>query len=256
MPLVLLTTYNKMETFIAFTQKNLLPLLPLVFVLVMLSQALIRLLSPLFIRPKIQVYPSGQIEIGFSQFGSTITLFGTLQSKIGDNFITQIELLVKDTTGQICRTFEWRALKPYTFSLVPNKEEMKLELVSAFLLSTKAPFKYNIVFVDDELLKSYTGEVLKIHQLWKDDEKKDMEAFLQTDAVQTMLTKFHEDFYWKAGHYNLNMVIHTQNKTYTTPFQLSLTEQQVEVLKSNLIKIVKLICDEKVPFPCIHCEYS
>jgi hypothetical protein len=244
-----------MEAFIAFAQKNLLPLLPLVFVLVMLSQALLRLLSALFIRPKIKVYPSGQIEIGLSQFGPTIALFGTLQAQMGDSFITKIELIVKDTTGQIFRTLEWRAFKPYTFSLVPN-EELKLELVSAFLLSTKAPFKYNIVFVDDELLKSYVGEVLKIQQLWKDDEKKDVEAFLQTDAIQTIQIKFQDDLYWQAGHYNLNMVIHTSNKTYTTQFEFNLTEAQVEVLKSNIIQIVKFICDEKVQFPYINCEYS
>lgn len=244
-----------MEAFIAFTQKNLLPLVPLVFVLVMLSQALLRLLSTLFIRPKIKVYPSGQIEIGLSQFGSTIALFGTLQAQIGDSFITKIELIVKDTTEQIFRTLEWRAFKSYTFSLVPN-EELKLELVSAFLLSTKAPFKYNIVFVDDELLKSYVGEVLKIQQLWKDDENKDVEAFLQTEAVQTMRVKCQKDLYWRAGHYNLNMVIHTPNKTYTTPFEFNLTEPQVEVLRSNIIQIVKFICDEKVQFPYIHCKYS
>ena len=244
-----------MEAFIAFTQKNLLPLLPLVFVLVMLSQALLRLLSALFIRPKIKVYPSGQIEIGLSQFGSTIALFGTLQAQIGDNFITKIELMVKDTTGQIFRTFEWRAFKPYTFSLVPN-EELKLELVSAFLLSTKAPFKYNIVFVDDELLKSYVGEILKIQQLWKNDEKKEVEAFLKTDAVQTMRVNCQKYLYWRAGHYNLNMVIHTSNKAYTTQFEFNLTEQQVEVLTNNIIQIVRFICDEKAQFPYVYCEYS
>lgn len=67
-----------METFIAFTQKNILPLMPLVFVLVMLSQVVLGLLSALFRRSKVKVYPSGQIEIGLSKFGSTIALFGTL----------------------------------------------------------------------------------------------------------------------------------------------------------------------------------
>ncbi len=243
-----------MEAFIACAQKNLAPLMPLVFVLVMLSQVLLRLISALFRRSKIKVYPSGQIEVGLSQFGSTIALFGTLQSQGGDNFVTEIELLVKDTTGQIIRTFQWRAFKPYSFSLVPN-DALELELASAFMLSTKAPFKYNIVFVDDDLLRSYAGEALKIQQLWKDDEKKDVEAFLQTDAVQTMVAKVQADCYWKEGRYNLSMMIHTPNKTHTNQFQFGLTEQQADILKSNITKIVKVICDEKVQFPYIHCEY-
>ncbi len=244
-----------METFIAFTQKNLVPLLPLVFVLVMLSQLLLRLIPAIFMRSKINAYPAGQIEIALNQFSSTIALFGTLESQRVDSFITKIELLVTDTTGQFSRTFEWRAFKPYTFSLV-EQEDMKLELVSAFLLSSKAPFKYNIVFVDDDLLKFYASETQQIHQLWKGDEKKDIEAFVQTDIVQAMMDKFHDAFYWKAGNYNLDMVIHTTKKTHCTKFQFNLAQQQVDVLKSNIIKIVKLICDEKMQFPSIHCEYN
>jgi hypothetical protein len=243
------------ETFAIFTKHNLLPLIPLVFMLVAISQAIIKLLSYLLIRAKLKVYPAGHIEIGFNQFGSTIALFGTLFSENRDNFVTHIEVEVTEAMWQWTRTFEWRALKPYTFGLMPT-DDIKLELASAFLVSSKVPFKYNIVFVDDELLKQYRTDVLKIRQLWQEDAKQDIESFLQTPAVQNLLTKLHNDFYWKAGAYYLKMSIHTLKKTHTAHFQFRLKEQQIEVLKNNIPKIIQLICEKKSDFSPVYCEYQ
>jgi len=243
------------ETFAIFTKHNLLPLIPLVFMLVVISQALIKLLSYLLIQAKLKVYPAGHIEIGLNQFGSTIGLFGTLFSENRDNFVTHIEVEVTEAMGQWTRTFEWRALKPYTFGLMPA-DDIKLELASAFLVSSKAPFKYNIVFVDDNLLKQYRTDILKIRQLWEDDTKQDLKSFLQTGVVQTLLTKLHNEFYWKAGAYNLKMVIHTLQKTHTTHFQFSLKAQQVEALKNNIPKIINFICEKQSNFFSVYCEYQ
>jgi CRISPR/Cas system CMR subunit Cmr4 (Cas7 group RAMP superfamily) len=243
-----------MEEFVAYAQKNLLPLMPLVFALVMVSQGILGLLSLLFNRAKVKIYSAGLIEIGLSQFGSTIALFGTLQALSKDSFITQIKLVVSDSAQQFTRTFEWRALKPYTFSLLPM-EEIKLELVSAFLLSTKAPVKHNVVFVDDELLKQYAEEIIKINQLWHVNEQQDMQTFWQTEPVQTLLARLRKDFYWQAGRYNLKVEIYTPNKVHNQQFQFELTEQQVAVLKGNVVKIVEFICGHPSKFDYVNCSY-
>ncbi len=243
-----------MSTFIDFAQKNLVPLMPVVFVLVMLSQALIGLIKMFFIKPKINVYPTGPLSIGLSQLGSTVTLFGTLQVQRGDCFVTKMEAFVWNDSW--ARNFEWRALQPYTFSLLPNQENLQLELVSAFLLTPQAPFKYNLVFVDEQLTKECMPEVLKLRQRWEEAGQPDITTFLATETVVNhLLTRLQQEWYWQPGRYRLTLKIHTTRKVHEKTFQFDLTQPQLTALQGNFIKLAKLVCDQPVKFDKVKCEY-
>lgn len=243
-----------MSIFVEFAQKNLAPLMPLVFVLVVLSQALLKAIKTFFIKPKINVYPTGPLSIGLSQLGSTLTLFGTLQVQRTDCFVTKMEAFVWNNSWS--RTFEWRALQPYTFSLLPNQENLQLELVSAFLLTTQSPFKYNLVFVDDRLTKQCMPEVLKLRQRWEDAGQLDITAFMEKEeAVAHLLTRLQQEWYWQPGTYQLTLKIHTTRKIHEKTFQFELTKAQLTALQGNFTKLAKLICDQPVKFDKVKCEY-
>ena len=50
----------------------------------------------LFRKPVLQIYPSGTVEVGFSEFGPTIGMYGTLRSEHGDIFVKRMRLRVKN----------------------------------------------------------------------------------------------------------------------------------------------------------------
>ncbi len=253
-----------MEQFVIYAKSNLLPLVPLVFVLVILSKFILELLSRIGKKPKVQVYPAGKAEIGFSQYGPTIALFGTIRAQKADAFISEIEIKISSSARDMSRVMKWRAFKPYIFGLIPDNK-IKLELVSAFLLTVSSPFKYNIVFADDPFIEKYSPLVPKVQALWeaykKDVPEKshsDFEEFLETEEMQNILAEFRSSFYWKTGKYNLEMLIHTStpDKVYKTSFEFTLSSEQIEVLEGNPVKILRLICGTEANCKYVFSEYT
>jgi hypothetical protein len=250
-----------MEEFVNYATKNLVPLVPLVFALAMASQIIVTIVSRMGKKPKIHIYPAGNVEIGLSQHGPTVALFGTLRVQNADAFISKIEVVVSKIDSAWSRILEWRAFKPYTFSMIPH-DEMKWELISAFLVTTQAPFKFNIVFVDDPFLVEYSPHVLKIRSLWE-TYKKDasdktaspqlfVEEFLKTEEVQDTVMNLKKASYWEPGKYTLKMLVYTSNpnKFHKTVFEFTLSQEQSEVLEGNVIKVLQLVCGMDVA-----CEY-
>ncbi|MBD3307341.1 hypothetical protein GF339_12965 [candidate division KSB3 bacterium] len=256
-----------MEDFVSYATQYLVPLVPLVFALTALSQLVLGLLSRMGKKPKIEVYPAGNIEIGFSQHGPTVALFGTLRAQNTDAFIAKMEIALKQPEHNLCRVLEWRAFKPYTFGLLPD-DDVELELTSAFLLGTKAPFKYNVVFVDDPFLTEYAPQVLQVKTLWtqyvQDSSAQDVPlqtlfgAFVKTEEAQAILGKLTNASYWNAGTYTLDMRIQSSQptKVHTTSFQFTLSPEQADILRGNIIKILQLVCGLDVTCQYVYPEYQ
>lgn len=166
---------------------------------------------------------------------------------------------------------DWRALKPFVFGLIPNSD-IKMELVSAFLLSTQLPFKYNILFVDDLFVKEYSRQVMQIQPQWdayKSENnlkegvalsvsQNNLEDFVKTENVQKVLTDLGKAFYWEEGRYKIEMLVHLSNpnRVHKALFEFSISKEQLDLLKSNCLKIIHLLCGEKVYFEHVFSEYK
>ncbi|MBF0102400.1 MAG: hypothetical protein HQK77_15970 [Desulfobacterales bacterium] len=257
-----------MEQFLIYSKNNIVPLVPLVFVLVFISKFIIEILERIGKKAKIHIYPAGKLEIGFSQYGPTIALCGTMRAQKIDAFIAKIAIRVARKDSDFARLMDWRAFKPYVLGLIPDNE-IKLELASAFLLNINSPFKCNIVFVDDPFIAKYSVLIPKIQSLWEtyknnQDEEAlsnlgaSFEQFLKTEEIRDIIVTFTDAFYWEPGSYSLEMFIHTSNpdKIHKTLFAFDLSIQQTGLLKENIIKIIQLICNIKVNCKYVFSEYK
>lgn len=247
-------------------------LAPVVFPLVMLSQlllgalgSLVKLINP----PKIKLYPAGLIEIGFSDWGPIVTLFGTMQAVRRNFFIAKINVEVRHEANNVAHTFEWRAFKPYIFGL-HAEENVKYELVSAFSLKTVDPFKYNIVFVDDFFVEQVSTQARTISEAWKtfsiqatgnraigqDSElAAQREAFYQQAFVQAIAHEWQKNVYWAAGHYRLNVTIQGDGYKAQYPYYFDLSAEQAEILRSNVKQIVFRLCGGQVAYASAFVPY-
>src|SRR3989339_1799575 len=60
-----------------------------------------------FIKPKIEIYETGFIQVGYSQFGPTIGLLGTIRALHKDCFIPAIRLRVNKNKDSSIHDFVW-----------------------------------------------------------------------------------------------------------------------------------------------------
>jgi len=260
-----------------FIRENILPLFSLVFPLVMLSQFFINTVLRLIARPKLTLYPAGTIEIGFSDFGPTVTLFGTLQTKRKDAFVTEIRTTVQHVESKREHTLTWRVFKPYTFGLHPNSNTIQFEPVAAFLLQVAAPFKYNTIFVDDEFVAAQLEQAEAVVDAWEEYQEKTpqhpqsahtpvnattnspvaFEAFFQQPQVQQIAHHWQEQMYWQAGTYQLTVHVDYGPQTYqSSTYRFTLTVEDIATLDNNVKRIIANLADQSVRYKRIQVEYQ
>lgn len=234
-------------------------LAPIVFPLVFISQLLLGLLGyliKLLNRPKINLYPSGQLEISFDQLGPSATLFGTMQAQRGDFFITKIDAVFRQPATGFERTLEWRAFKPYIFGLQLD-EDVKYELVAAFALKASAPFKYNIVFMDDTFINHEMERVRTVINAWHAFQTQAgqaltgralVEAFYNQPDIQAVAQAWRERMYWTAGAYQVDLQIHSGKRKIQHSYHFTLAETDITTLQSNVRRMIFSLCGERVIF--------
>ena len=258
-----------------FIRENILPLFSLVFPLVMVSQFLISIVTKLFVNPKFKLYPVGPMEIGFNRLGPSLTLFGTLQILRKDAFITRMNVIVRHTTGKLERSFEWRAFKSYTFGLHADRQNIQLEPVAPFLLKAEAPHKYNIIFVDDSFARKGTRQADAIVDAWEKFqlthplaagaspsspnqlEVNDIETFLQQPPIQEIVKNWHQNVYWQAGNYQLEIQIyHTTKKASSFTYTFTLTDDEVDLLHDNVDSLLLTLMGQEARYKKVYVPYE
>ncbi|OUD12164.1 hypothetical protein [Thioflexithrix psekupsensis] len=248
-----------MEEFVIYAQKNLLPLVPLVFVLVALSQLLISILGRLLKRTRITVYPTSSVDLTFNQHGATVTLSGSFYGRGEDVLVTHIDAIVthQDQYPPSPRTFEWRAFKPYLTELIYHNSSIEppLEPVAPFILSTKATFKYQLLFVDDAFLMRYSEEAQHIRYLWQKQQPIEIDNFLMQPELRALQQRFLRDVGWQAGTYQLCLRLYANHKQYEQCFYFALTPSQIHILQSNFEQIIRFICQQPSHFAYVRCPY-
>ncbi len=246
-----------MEELIPYVQKNIAPLMPLVFMLTAVSQLLITLATKLFSRKKVTVYPAGMIELALNQHGATLSLSGSLHIKGGEALITRIEAVVTSAADNVARTFEWRAFKPYFINLIQHDTAPQhLEPVAAFMLSPTAMFKYNLVFVDDHFVSHYSTEAERIQRLWLQQQQPDMATFLAQPELRVLQQQFLKDVGWQTGDYTLTLRMTGQNKTYEQRFKFHVTSAQINTLQNSFEQLVHFVCQQPNQFGSVRCAYA
>ncbi len=111
---------------------------------------LITLWKKFFRSPKIEIYPSGNLEIGYSGYGPTIGLHGTLHALHGDVFVKSIQLKVRRVQTNEEHWFAWAVFRSPVITFNPS-ESQPMELPAGFIVSQTQPHRYNIVFHDPDI---------------------------------------------------------------------------------------------------------
>jgi hypothetical protein len=218
----------------------------------------------------VEIYETGLIEIGYSNFGATIGLHGTLRARDRDLFIRSVQLDIVSEKDQSKHRLEWGALRSAKL-VVGRPEEMTLELPAGFMLSTSQPHRYNIQFHDtglqgdirpvlerlgrswfeavDATVKGVVGE-------WADPGEISQKASRALSTVYRSFERSSEHVeafaalerlcYWNAGRYQLIVVVHTArpDRQFTRRWSFHLTDPEARWLRQNALKVVQEACTQ------------
>jgi len=215
---------------------------------------LITLWKKFFRSPKIEIYPSGNLEIGYSDYGPTIGLHGTLHAPHGDVFVKSIRLKVRRVQTNEEHWFAWAVFRSPVITFNPS-ESQPMELPAGFIVSQTQPHRYNIVFHDPDIQSEIRPYLEKLPPLAfsighkhnldfvrgtinsQEIYYKTYDEYAQSTEVTNAYARFNTLCYWQTGRYKIEVHTDTNKKDShfmkQLPFQL--TEQDVERLRRNTV---------------------
>ena len=223
-------------------------------------------------KPVVEIYESSNIEVGFSGFGPTLALTGTICVLHKDVFIKSIQAKANKKKDSSCHLFNWRALRSNTIFLHPSNPP-PVEVASSFFLTQSNPFKYNIFFVDEIFNAEISPKVAQVATKWNDFRKrrlqelenklqKDISTLLQNPVLESTIydefskagemteeyTIIDRACYWEAGDYQLNIIVESSkpNKWFIKTVEFTLSEKEAKLLRLNSIGILRHLCSFNV----------
>ncbi len=216
---------------------------------------------------RITIFKTGHIEIGFSNFGPTIGLNGTLRAKHKDAFVSDISLVVKKQSDGATHSFEWAAFRSPQISNVGGSS-VSLELPSGFNVLPSQPYRYNIFFSDRATQDTLSPALIAVRKEWQDllisrrdqivaqaqEENSDTDSILsllydnefcdQSEAYRNAWDLLTRANYWSSGEYELAMAVKTASpdRKYDEQFCFSISDVEFEELRLNAVATLREAC--------------
>lgn len=230
----------------------------------------------------VDIYESGNIEVGYSGFGPTLGLMGTLRGLHKDVFVQRITATITKLKDKSVHTFNWRAFRSNTISLNPT-EPLRYEVASSFLLMSNNPFKYNIFFVEESFTAEISPKVRQVSKAWIDFRMTRLEElkkqypdkfnlllenpmldqniydeFFKSGALTDAYTILERACYWEPANYALLLQVEAikPNRVFQKEFLFSLSEDDVRLLHFNSIAILRSLCGFNEQFNFAAPEYK
>lgn len=234
-------------------------------------------------KPSVTIYESGNIELGYSTFGPTVGLWGTMRAPHKDAFVKRVSLQIVRLRDSSTHEFSWRFFRSSAIAI--NKSDpIRLEIVSSFLLTQNEPLKYNIVFVDEGFISENSPKVGYIPAKWmefRNQKIKELESehdsaiisslisnpllneaifdeFFKTEEVVRAYTILDRAFYWEEGDYKLSINVECSqpDQTFRKDLTFSLSREDVESLRLNSIPTLRALCGLDAVWNFAYPEYK
>lgn len=228
----------------------------IVATLALIQPWLIGLYNKILKKGKVDIYPSGNIEIGFSEFGPTIAIQGTLLATNRDVFINNIQLKIRKLKNNEEHSFNWVAFRSPQINIGQSSTQT-IEWPASFIVSTSQPHRYVIVFSDIDiwneirvLVESCIKEVQTLIQKYPYLSEEGsggvtrsdaLEMYRNSGAYQRAYDVINRLLYWEKGDYELAIIVNTDKPRRAFEFfrEFQLTEQDFESLRLNVITIIQ-----------------
>lgn len=214
-------------------------------------------------RGTLRAHETGNLEVGFSTFGPTLALLGTLRAINQDVFVEGMTVRVVRLRDRAQRVLGWRAFR--SSGINPPGSPAQLDLPRSFLVQPASPHNYNIVFADDEFDAEFRGRLNEVADRWRtfvqaEAAKSDIgppeleKIFENPNASQIFWSEFFKEhfiadlyaavserFFWHAGEYEvfLETVVAAPARAPISGWRFEVTEKDSKSLRTNAVGIFR-----------------
>ncbi len=212
-------------------------------------------------RAIIDLHPAGNIEIGFSNFGPTVGMQGTLRAVNGDEFVSFARIIIERVADHLRHEFDWAIFRPQAFSTATIPQQT-FEIAAGFYLNMSAPRRFNIQFHDSATADKFRQSISEVRGLWMEHLRKRGIVLANTSPndIREEYNTFHDDylksiaplhqsiereFYWNEGPYWMTVELKTTRpeKKFTFEYKFSVAAADSELLRLNAIACLVAGCD-------------
>lgn len=202
---------------------------------------------------RIDFFPAARIEIGFSEYGPTVGLHGTLTALGDDQLITSMSVRIIRTADEGTHEFLWGAFRSSNLS----QPASQLEIPSAFTVRPSIEKKINIQFHDTKTRDLISGKVLNLRKIYEEYLEKnriDIEragdsayhSFVSKNAtmISDTANEILNFFYWNEGVFILELRVFSNSLKNPNIFKytFSLSKNNYRDLATNITILVKQAC--------------
>jgi hypothetical protein len=224
---------------------------------------LIALWRRFFRQGEISIYETGAIEVGYSGFGPTVGLYGTLRAINKDVFARTIDLLIIRNKDKSQHVFRWLAFRSPQIYLA-GSQPPPLEIPSGFLVTSNFPHRYNILFNDPELLEEMRPQLNKYFSEWyrvadnlhklksrragaiptpeqMSNQDDLIENFRNSPVHVETYSTLNRNCYWEPGECTLVFTLRASkpDRIFSKTYKFQLNDQDSKNLKLNAITILE-----------------
>jgi hypothetical protein len=228
---------------------------------------------------QLAIYESGNIELGFSVFGPTISLRGSLRALHREVFVTSAKLRVVRLKDKAESNFSWRFFRPFSVD-VSGKEDSTVDPVAGFALTPATSFKYHIFFASDAFVAEFQPSADKVRDEWPTFFSADLAThspgktgaqlptgsvefeaslgrYLNTAKPTALWAELNHSFFWQSGDYLLELKVSGEKlpKPATKLWRFAIAQTDSDSMRLNAIGILRALSGSSASYNFAYPEY-
>jgi hypothetical protein len=234
-------------------------------------------------RPSIEVYETGNIEAGFSNFGSTIGLLGTFRAIHREVFVESATVTVVRKADKAETSMEWRASRSIAL-IADSTKPAAIDPPVGFLLTADAPRPFSFFFAADHFQATQRPLFDKVTQAWQDtvvtavdqttsstgsavsisdvlanpvSSRALYDVFTKKPEALELHTALNRVFFWHAGDYTLTLRIKASKPDvhFEKSWSFTLQKQDEESLRMNVLCVLEALCNQNTFYRFAYAPY-
>lgn len=215
--------------------------------------------------------PHHRLEVGFSQFGPTIGIVGSLRGTPNDQFLTAITVTVTRMRDNATHKFDWAVFR----SLSVTGTVHDIQYATSFLLDSRSSKTLNIQFHDQSTKSRIEQPLSELRKLWidhlnatnippvgttKEQLQTEHQAWTKDNVnVTRIYERISREFYWDADKYKATVSIQTADpeKEFQYALEFELSNEQSQMARLGVVgSMIVATYDPETPWSFAHTPFK
>lgn len=232
-----------------------------------------------FIKPKVDIYKTSYIEIGFTGSGSTIALRGTLLARNKKLLIPKMRCRVKRLSDDKSTEMDWIFIREDLISMTAQTktfeqgENSRFRLPHAFYIDPDTTHPYSIIFSNEESKHKIELLTREVRVKWTELSQETINKFVsdhgvlqldpqklgmvltasylkfcESSEISEIKEELKKHLYWMSGEYHIELIVNSVNpdNEFNKKWGFKISDKDSMFFNGNVDWIIATVCNRPV----------